>query len=109
MTTKKIHYSVREVSEILGVNESNVRYWEKEFKTINPYIGGRGVRFFSEQDVEEFKLIKYLVKDRKYTIAGAQKKLKDNKKDTVEKQQMVERLILVKTMLLEIKDQLAEN
>ncbi len=106
MQVKKIHYTVREVAQILGVSESNVRYWEKEFDSIRPYIGGRGVRFFTEQDIEEFKLVKYLVKDRKYTVAGAKKKLKDNKKDIIDKQQLVDRLMQVREMLQEIKEQI---
>ncbi|MFV0291304.1 MAG: MerR family transcriptional regulator [Mangrovibacterium sp.] len=106
METKKIHYSVREVAQILNVSESNVRYWEREFSSIKPYIGGRGVRFFTQQDIDEFQLVKYLVKERKYTIAGAKKKLKENKNDIINKHQMVDRLHVVKTMLQEIKDAL---
>ncbi|MFV0521061.1 MAG: MerR family transcriptional regulator [Mangrovibacterium sp.] len=106
MNVKKLHYSVREVAVMLGVAESNIRYWEKEFDSIKPYIGGRGIRFFTEQDIAELKLVKYLVKERKYTVAGAKKKLKENKRDIVDKQQMVERLQSVKSMLQEIKQEI---
>ncbi|MFV0554217.1 MAG: MerR family transcriptional regulator [Mangrovibacterium sp.] len=106
MAVKKIHYSVGEVAKILDVSDSNVRYWEKQFPTISPRVGGRNVRYYSEQDIEEMKLVKYLVKDQKYSIEGAQKKLRENKKDIIDKQQMTERLTNVKNALLEIKEQL---
>lgn len=106
MNTTKIHYSVREVAQMLGISESNVRYWEKEFNSINPHVGGRGIRFYSIKNIEEIKLVKYLVKDLKFTVAGAKKKLKENRKDIIDRQQMTERLLLVKTMLQEIKEEI---
>ena len=52
-----------------------LRYWEKEFSEIKPKkINNR--RYYSKKNVEILKLIKYLVKDQKISIAGVKKILK---------------------------------
>ena len=47
-----------------------LRYWEKEFKQIKPKIINNR-RYYSEDQVEIIKLIKYLLKDKGMTIKGA--------------------------------------
>ena len=77
-------YSISELSNILKLtNESNkpsnhiLRYWEKEFKQIKPkMINNR--RYYSIEQVEKVKLIKFLLKDKGMTINGVKKFLKNN-------------------------------
>ena len=69
--------NISELSEILGfINPKTkkplnhiLRYWEKEFKQINPKIINRR-RFYSKEQVETVKLIKFLLKDKGMTIHG---------------------------------------
>ena len=52
-----------------------LRYWEKEFKEIKPKKINNH-RYYSKKNVEILKLIKYLIKDQKVSIAGVKKILK---------------------------------
>lgn len=102
----KLYYSIGEVSEILDVNPSLLRFWEKEFDIINPQKNSKGNRIYKEQDVKNLKLIHHLVKERGFTLDGAKKKIKDQHKALLEKSEMISSLKHVKSMLLELKDSL---
>ena len=52
-----------------------LRYWEKEFKQIKPTII-KNRRYYSEKQVNNIKLIKFLLKDKGMTINGVKKVLK---------------------------------
>ena len=54
-----------------------LRYWEKEFKQIQPTIL-RKRRYYSEKQIETIKLIKFLLKDKGVTINGVKTILKSN-------------------------------
>ena len=45
----KLYYSIGEVAEMLGVSETLLRYWEKEFPTITPKKTGRNIRQYSQE------------------------------------------------------------
>ena len=49
-----------------------IRYWEKEFKQINPIMHKKR-RYYSKKHVELFKLIKFLLKDKGLTVSGVKK------------------------------------
>jgi DNA-binding transcriptional MerR regulator len=79
---KKLYYSIGEVSDILGVKKYVLRYWEKEFSSLSPSKNSAGNRVYKEKDINLLKLIKYLLKEKKYTIEGANELVRDlNRKD----------------------------
>ncbi|MFW5658953.1 MAG: MerR family transcriptional regulator [Bacteroidota bacterium] len=78
---QKRYYSIREVAEMLNVNTSVLRFWEKEFPQLNPRKGQNGRRQYSERDIERLRIIHYLLKVRKFTLAGAREKLEMNPHD----------------------------
>ena len=90
----KLYYSVGEVAEMLGVSESLLRFWEKEFPQITPKKAGRGIRQYRQEDIETLKLIYHLVKERGMTLQGARQRLEDNPKSsaTASNIEMEERL-----------------
>ena len=49
---KRIYYTIGDVAEYFGVNESTLRYWEDEFDIITPRRSSRGVRFYNQEDIE---------------------------------------------------------
>jgi len=100
---EKLYYSIGEIAEMLNVNASLVRFWEKEFAIINPKKNKKGNRMFSREDVKNLKLIYHLVKQKGYTLQGAQSTLNDRKKGAFEDMEAIERLQKVKSFLLEIK------
>ena len=71
---KKIYYSIGEVAAMFNVNKSLIRFWEKEFIIIKPKKNKKGNRYFTENDINNFKIIFHLVKERGYTLDGAKKK-----------------------------------
>ena len=54
-----------------------LRFWEKEFKQIKPFIL-KNRRYYSEKQVNIIKLIKFLLKDKGMTINGVKKILGSN-------------------------------
>lgn len=103
-TIEKLYYSISEVAEMFGVNNSLIRFWEKEFDIIKPKKNKKGNRMFTKEDIENFRVIYHLVKERGFTLHGAQQKLKENKSDTVNKVEVIHRLGKVKDFLLDLKD-----
>ena len=91
---------------MFGVNTSLIRYWENEFDSIKPHKNKKGNRMFTKEDIEDVRLVYYLVKERGMTLKGAQQKIKENKNDTMQEHEIVSRLKNIRQMLLEIKDEL---
>ena len=99
---EKSYYSIGVVSEMFNVNQSLIRYWEKEFTILKPKKNKKGDRYFRPDDVKNLKLIYQLLRERKFTIEGAKDFLKKNK-NAEEKFAMVESLQGIKSFLNELK------
>jgi len=78
----KLFFKIGEVAELAGVEQHVLRYWEDEFETLQPNKNRSGQRSYEKKDVELVLKIQHLLYMEKYTIAGAKKKLKENKKIT---------------------------
>ena len=103
---EKIYNSIGEVAELFEVNQSLIRFWEKEFDILSPQKNKKGNRLFTKSDIENLKLIYHLVKERGYTLQGAKEKLKQNRENVVNTVQMIDSLTQVKEFLLELKKEL---
>ncbi len=79
----KLYYSIGELSSLLGVNASLLRFWEKEFKFVISKKNAKGNRLYSVKEIEKINLIYYLVKIEGYTIEGAKNALKSKEKSSV--------------------------
>ena len=73
---KRIYYTIGDVAEYFGVNESTLRYWEDEFDIITPRRSSRGVRFYNQEDIDNVRLVYYLLKEKGLTLAGAKETVK---------------------------------
>lgn len=102
--TKKIYYSIGEVASMFEVNKSLIRFWEKEFSLIKPKKNRKGNRFFTVKDIENFKIIFHLVKERGYTLQGAKKKIRENKEGTVKNVELVNQLKDIRAQLVAIRE-----
>lgn len=102
----KLYYSISEVAAMFDVNESLLRFWEKEFPQLNPKKGGRGIRQYRKEDVETVKLIYHLVKERGMTLPGARQRMKDNKEATLRNFEIVDRLKSIREELVGMRDAL---
>ncbi|MDP4270486.1 MAG: MerR family transcriptional regulator [Bacteroidota bacterium] len=103
---QKLYYSIGEVAEIFGVNESLLRYWEREFDIIRPRKNAKGTRSYRKEDIDNIKLIYHLVKEKGLTLDGAKKKLKDNKDGVTKNHEIITRLQTLKEDLLAMKAEL---
>ena len=102
----KLYYSIGEVAQMFGVNESLLRFWEKEFPQLNPKKAGRNIRQYRKEDIETVKLIYHLVKERGMTLPGARQRLKDNKDNTLRNFEIVERLKGIREELVSMRNAL---
>ena len=73
----KLYYSIGEVSEITGLKQYVLRYWETEFAQLSPSKNRAGNRNYKDFDVNLILEIKELLYKRKFTIKGAKQHLKD--------------------------------
>ncbi len=103
---KKRYYKIGEVAKAFDVNTSLIRFWEGEFDIIKPKKNAKGNRLFTPEDVENFKLIYNLVKERGFTLEGAKQKLKKNPDKMVQNHEIISRLEAVKAELIKIKNQI---
>ncbi len=101
----KLYYSIGEVAAAFHVNTSLIRFWEKEFETLQPKKNSHGKRKYSQEDIQQIKTIYHLVKERGFTLEGARDYIK-NKKGDLNNSQLVEKLEFVKKELLKIKAEL---
>ena len=99
MAQEKLYYSIREVADMFDINQSNLRFWEKEFKQLKPKRNDKGTRFYTKKDIQVVKQILFLINNQKLTLEGVKMRLND-KKDVVEKQQeLAERLTNIRNEL----------
>jgi DNA-binding transcriptional MerR regulator len=73
----KLYFKIGEVAEIVGVPAYVLRYWEGEFKTVKPQKSRTQQRVYRRRDVGTLLKIKYLLYEKKFTIAGARQQLKE--------------------------------
>jgi len=101
---KKLFYSIREVSEICGVEPHVLRYWEGEFKQyIRPVKKSGNRRFYRERDIYAILHIKHLLYDLKLTIKGAKKLLRNEElRETIEQQDVRARLERIRNELADL-------
>ena len=71
----KLFFSIREVSDLCGVEPHVLRYWETEFRHIKPVKKSGNRRFYRHRDVHAVLQIKHLLYDLNFTIRGAKKRL----------------------------------
>ena len=103
---EKLYYSIGEVATMFEVNVSLLRFWEKEFDILKPKKNKKGNRLFTANDLNNLKIIYHLVKERGFTLHGAKKKLRENKDDTINNIEIVNRLKEIRQFLVEIRDEL---
>lgn len=106
----KLYYSIKEVSEMLNVNASHLRFLEAEFPTLKPRTDKRGVRHYTQSDINLLKQILHLTKDCGYTLEGARQQLLHNSKQKdsqgINKDSVINSLKEIRQQLIELKEQL---
>ena len=104
---QKLYYTIKEVAEMFGLNESTLRYWETEFPMLKPKTTGPAkVRQYQEKDIEQIKLIHNLVKVRGFKLAAAKKIINNNRQGADKTADVLSRLIVVRDELQALRRQM---
>ena len=61
-----------------------IRYWETQFKEINPTVRAGRRRYYSDNDLKIIAFIKFLLKDKGLTISGVKKILNNTKSHSID-------------------------
>lgn len=77
----KLYRSISEVSEMLGVKPHVLRYWETQFGTLRPKKNRAGNRMYRPEELRTLQRIKELLYERRFTIAGARRKLLEERRE----------------------------
>lgn len=101
---EKVYFSLRETEKETGIPASTLRFWEKEFDQLNPRKDGHGNRYYTREDQELIKRIKYIRDELKITrIEAIRNELRQNTKRSDERQAALDILLRVKEELCEIR------
>lgn len=103
---QKLYYSIGEVSELLDLEPHVLRYWESEFGVLQPRKNRAGRRVYTDDDIAVVRQIHHLLKDEKYTIAGAQQVFERERHQSVSEQAMRDELKEMRALLAALLDKL---
>jgi DNA-binding transcriptional MerR regulator len=102
--SEKLFFKIGEISELLSVTPSQLRYWEQEFNFLKPRKNAKGTRYYSQKDLGHAQLIYYLLKEKGLTINGAKEYLDRKKREgSLEKLEVIATLKKTKNLLEEVK------
>lgn len=99
----KKYFTIGEVAKELGVATSLIRFWESQFDFIRPKKNAKGNRKFTQDDLKKLKLVYHLVKEKGYTLSGAQDHIKQSKGSVDDKAETVSSLKKIRSFLEEMK------
>ena len=106
----KLYRSISEVSEMLDVKPHVLRYWETQFSMLRPKKNRAGNRMYRPEEIKLLLRIKDLLYARRFTIAGARRRLLDERKEGPQVEIGFEgtdsRRVIGKLLLHEVKSEL---
>jgi DNA-binding transcriptional MerR regulator len=73
-------FSIGEVCELTELKPHVLRYWESQFRFLNPAKNRSGNRVYQRREIELILLVKHLLYTEKYTIEGARQKVDEHRK-----------------------------
>ncbi|MDG1842416.1 MAG: MerR family transcriptional regulator [Crocinitomicaceae bacterium] len=104
----KLYYSIGEVSSLLNVNASLIRFWEKELELNSPKKNKKGNRQFTVKEIKNLELIYQIVKIEGYKLDAAKKQLKIRKSDSKgqfsKNKELINKLQNIKNKLIQLKN-----
>ena len=105
MVTKR-YWTISEVADQFGVNQSLLRYWEKEFPALDPKKQDSGKRAYTARDIEIITVLHDLLKEKGYTIDGATRQLRQAMQERQQMEELRNRLEHTRAELLKIAEDL---
>ena len=103
---EKRYYRIGEIAKAFNVNPSLLRFWEKEFKEIQPRKKEGGARKYTPDDVNTLQKIYYLLKEKGLTIEGVKKQLKLKNLSEDGNLELIQKLEQLKSDLVQLRENL---
>jgi DNA-binding transcriptional MerR regulator len=101
--TKK-YYAIGEVAQLLNVSTSLIRFWEKQFPSLQPHKNQQGLRRYTQADILRLRKIYQLVKKQGYTLQGAREVIKRDGKKLQGTTELVHTLKNLREFLVHLKE-----
>lgn len=95
----KKYYKIKDVSKLLGVTASTLRYWEQEFPECKPRRSATNIRYYKAQDIETLKIIHYLLKVKGLKIEAAKEQLRANRSNVSNRVKIIDTLTETRSVL----------
>ena len=73
-------FSIGEVCALTELKPHVLRYWESQFRFLNPAKNRSGNRVYQRREIELIMLVKHLLYTEKYTIEGARQKVDEHRR-----------------------------
>ncbi|MCM1369490.1 MAG: MerR family transcriptional regulator [Candidatus Amulumruptor caecigallinarius] len=105
----KKYYRIKDVSELLNIPPSTLRYWEKEFPGCSPGRSSTNIRYYTPDDIRTLRMINYLVKVKGLRVEAAREELATNKKNVSKRIEIIDTLSAVRNELQEMLDALTKR
>ena len=82
MSTEPVQefFSIGDVCELTELKPHVLRYWESQFRFLNPAKNRSGNRVYQRREIELILLVKHLLYTEKYTIDGARQKVDEHRR-----------------------------
>lgn len=105
----KKYYRIADVSAILDLPASTLRFWEKEFGSLHPKRNAGGQRLYTPADIEKLRVIRFLIKDKGLTIEGAREHLRSSLQNVDKTHRVITRLGDIRKRITSLIDALDER
>lgn len=102
----KKYYKISEVADILNVQPSTLRFWEKRFTLIKPHRNDKGTRYYTPRDIETIRMIYFLVKEKGLKLEAAEDQIRRNHTGVSKRFDAIERLRDIRNTLQTLVDAL---
>lgn len=105
--SERIFFSMRETIDATGVEAPTLRYWEKQFKQLAPRKDGHGNRYYTAEDIDLIRRIRFIRDEMKITrIQAIQNELNSAERQTDARSQAYEQLTRIRRKLTALEQML---
>ncbi len=106
LSTDKRYYRIGDVSDMLGLPQSTLRFWETQFSIAVPRRNDKGTRLYTPKDIENLRMLKFLLHDKGLRIEAAREELKVNRDGIIRRSEALAKLREVRDRLQSLLDSL---
>lgn len=99
----KIYFTIGEVAEMFGLTETLLRYWERVFPSLQPRKSGRNIRQYTQEDIEEVRVIYNMVKVRGMKLEAARQALVKNRQRETSTTELLDTLQQIRAELINLR------